>query len=150
MDNEKDFYIVSGAAYHALHYINNNMYYYFDISPFNIGIKNYNEDLNYIITKGDKLPLMNKKTIKIDNEKELKIYERYGNDNKENKLIGKIEINNDIINLGNNENNMKYGYRELKIEYEINDKLELFIRIFNGEKYGDKIKINLLFENFSN
>ena len=94
--------------------------------------------------------MINKKTIKIDNEKELKIYERYGNDNKENKLIGKIEINNDIINMDNNENNIKYGYRELKIEYEINEKLELFISIFNGEKYGDKMKINLLFDNFSN
>ena len=39
MDNEKDFYIVGGAAYQALNYINNNMYYYLDISPFNIGIK---------------------------------------------------------------------------------------------------------------
>ena len=152
MDNEKDFYIVGGAAYHALHYINNNMYYYFDISPFNIGIKNYNEDLNYIITKGEKIPLLNENTIKIDNENELKLYERYGNDNKSDKLIGKIELNNDIINtiMDLNENNIKYGYRELKIEYEINDKLEIFISIFNGEKYGDKIKVNLFYDNFSN
>ena len=152
MDNEKDFYIVGGAAYHALNYINNDIYYYFDISPFNIGIKKYNEDLNYIITKGDKIPIINKKTIKIENENELKIYERYENDVKNDRLIGKIEINNDIININkdNNENNIKYGYRELKIEYEINEKLELFISIYNGEKYGDKIKINLLFDNFSN
>ena len=63
-----------------------------------------------------------------------------------------MEINNYIVNINmdNYENNIKYGYRELKIEYEINEKLELFISIFNGEKYGDKMKINLLFDNFSN
>ena len=141
MDNEKDFYIVGGAAYHALNYINNNKYYFNDISVYSIGIQTYTGDLNYIIMKGQNIPIKNTKNIKLDNENELKIYEKYDNENKDIKLIGKIEINND------KENKMKYGYREVKIEYEINENHQIFISIFNGEKYENKIKMNLLFDN---
>ena len=42
---------------------------------------------------------------------------------------------------------MKYGYREIKIEYEINDNHQIFISLFNGEKYENKIPIQLLFDN---
>ena len=141
MDNEKDFYIVGGAAYHALNYINNNKYYFNDISVFNIGIQTYTGDLSYIIVKGQNIPIKNTKTIKLDIENELKIYEKYDNENKDIKLIGKIEINND------KENKMKYGYREIKIQYEINENNQLFISIFNGEKYENKIKMELLSDN---
>ena len=141
MDNEKDFYIVGGAAYHAFNCINNNKYYFNDISVFNIGIQTYSGDLSYIIMKGQNIPIKNTKNIKLDNENELKIYEKYDNDNKDIKLIGTIEMNND------KENKMKYGYREIKIEYEINDNHQIFISLFNGEKYENKIPIQLLFDN---
>ena len=143
MDNEKDNYIVGGASYHALNLINNNIYIFYDISPFNIGIKKYNGELNFIINKGEKIPVKNNKSIKIDNENELKIYEKYDNENNKEILIGKVELNN--IKMNNSESNTKYGFREIKFEYEINDKLDIFISIFNGEKYEDKIKINLLY-----
>ena len=40
--------------------------------------------------------------------------------------------------------NIKYGYKEIKIEYEINDKLEIIIRIFNGKNYGNDKKLRLI------
>ena len=130
MDNEKDFYIVGGAAFHALNSINNNIYSFNDISPFNIGIEKYNGYMDLIVSKGDKIPVVNKKSIKISNESnELKIYEVEDNDSMKNRLIKVIkfegnELNKDIIN----------GYTELKIEYEFNEKFELNIKLFNGEK----------------
>ena len=130
MDNEKDFYIVGGAAFHALNSINNNLYSFNDISPFNIGIEKYNGYMDLIVSKGDKIPVVNKKNIKISNESnELKICEVEENDPMKNKLIKVIkfddnEINKDIIN----------GYTELKLEYEFNEKFELNVKLFNGEK----------------
>ena len=144
MDNEKDFYLVGGAAYNALDCINKNIYTFYDISTFNLGIQKFNGDFSYFIIKGDKIPGKFKKTIKISNEKQLKIYEKLENGNK---LIGIIPIGN-IIDT--NKDNLKYGFRELKIEYEINDKLELLISILNMEKSENKVKLNLLFDNFTN
>ena len=138
MDNEKDFYIVGGAAYHALNYINSNKYYFNDISAFSIGVQTYTGVLSYIITKGEKIPIKNQKVIKLDNENELKIYEKYDEENKNIKLIETIEINNDNFE---NENYIKYGYREVKIEYEINEDHQLFISLFNGDKIEKKIKL---------
>ena len=143
MDNEKDFYIVGGAAYYSTSSgknNNNNLYSFNDISPFNIGIQKYNGNLDYIIMKGEKIPMKNRKTIKIENIKELNIFEQYEeNENNNNILIGKIKIDGDTWM-----NNIKYGYKELKIEYEINDKLEIIIRLYNGEIYGKEKKVRLI------
>ena len=129
IDNQKDFYIVGGAAYHALNTINNNIYFFKDISQFNIGIEKYNGHMEYIIKKGENIPFKNKKIVKINNSSnEIKIYEGDENEAKNNNLIGKVSIDNsedDILNLNS-------GYREVKIEYEINEKFEINIRIYNG------------------
>ena len=119
--------------------INNQIYSFYDISPFNIGIKKYNGEIDYIIIKGSKIPIKNNKTIKIDNENILEIYERNENDKNKDNLIGKINLNNIFNNMGSNTN---FGFKEIKIEYELNDILDLFISILNGE-CNDKIKINL-------
>ena len=146
IDNEKDFYIMGGAAYHSINTRknkNNNLYLFNDISPFNIGIEKYNGKLDYIIMKGDTIPVKNKKTIKIENKNEINIFENYeGNENNNNNiLLGKIQIDdNDNIWM----DNIKYGYKEIKIEYEINDKLEIIIRIFNGKNYGNDKKLRLI------
>ena len=142
MDNEKDYYIVGGAAYHAMNVnnINNDTYSFYDISPYNIGIENYNGSLDYLIIKGDTIPIKNTKTIRIKNGNEMKIYEK--NEKEENKrLIGKIIIKN----KDNNNMSINTEYREVKIEYEINDKLEILIKELNGEKYEDAY---ILYENF--
>ena len=129
-DSEKDFYIVGGAAFHALNSISNNIYSFNDISPVNIGIEKYNGYMDLLVTKGDKIPIINNKSVKISNDSnQLKIYEIEDNDSMKNKLIKVIEIENndfykDIIN----------GYRKLKIEYDFNENLELNIKFFNGEK----------------
>ena len=129
MDNEKDFYIVGGAAFHALNSLSNNIYSFNDISPFNIGIEKYNGYMDLIVSKGDKIPIVNKQCVKISNESnELKIYEIEDSDSMKNKLIKVIEIEDNEI-----DKNINNGYQELKIEYEFNDKFELNIKIFNGE-----------------
>ena len=130
IDSEKDFYIVGGAAFHALNSISNNIYSFNDISPVNIGIEKYNGYMDLLVTKGDKIPVINKKRVKINNDSnQLKIYEIEDKDSMKNKLIKAIEIENneiykDIIN----------GYREIKIEYQFNENIELNIKLFNGEK----------------
>ena len=139
MDNEKENYLVGGAAYHAFNLINNQIYSFYDISPFNIGIKKYNGEIDYIIIKGTKIPIKSNKTIKIDNENILKIYQINENDNNKENLIGKINLNNIFNNLGCNK---KIGFKEIKIEYELNDVFDLFISILN-EECNDIIKINL-------
>ena len=130
LDSEKDFYIVGGAAFHALNSINNNIYSFNDISPVNIGIEKYNGYMDLLVTKGDKIPIINKKSIKISNDSnQLKIYEIEDNGSMKNKLIKVIEIeNNEIYKDINN------GYRKIKIEYKFNENFELSIKLFNGEK----------------
>ena len=145
IDKEKDFYLVGGAGYHAINYANNNVYSFNDISPFSIGIENYNGNLDYIIIKGEKIPSKNRQIIRINNDKELKIFEKDDNKDKNNKLIGIVKIEDDAeIDM----DNIMDGYKEIKIEYEINDKLELIIKIFNGEKYGNEIKVGLIYDNY--
>ena len=141
LDTEKDFYNVGGAAYHALNSINNNIYLFFDICPFDLGIMNYHGELNLIIKKGEKIPILKEKILKVKNENSLKIYEKIENENI-NKLIGTIELDN----INNDIENFKYGFRELKIKFEVNDEIEIFISIFNNDegKYKNKQKVNLL------
>ena len=147
MDNEKDYYIVGGAAYHAIstNTNSNDKYSFYDISPYNIGIENYNGSLDYLVIKGNTFPMKNTKNIRIKDENELKIFER--NEKEEyNKLIGKIIIENEKnLNKNFDTNNMQSEYREVKIKYEVNEKLEIIIEILNGEKYE---KINILYDNY--
>ena len=142
LDAEKDYYNVGGAAYHALNYINNNNIYSFeDVCPFDIGIINYLGELNLIINKGETIPISKEKILKIKNENSLKLYEKLGNN--KNRLIGTIELDNESKN--DIENILKYGYKEIKIKYEVNDKIELSISIFNfNEGKYEKKKLDFL------
>ena len=133
-DNE--FNAVGGACYFAMN-IKNNIFSFKDISHFNLGIKIYNDTLYYLTKKGDIIPIRKKETIKIGKSPELEIYEE-NNKTKEKRLIGKFDIDNYI-----NYNENKLNYIEITIEFELNEDLNLTMRIFNGENFSKEIKCKL-------
>ena len=118
-----------GATYYAMN-IKNNKYLFQDISNFNIGIKTYNDTLFYLIKKGDIIPIKAQAQIKIKNNSVLELYEENLN-TKNKKLIGKFNIDDNCIEKNNNNK-----YNEIKIEYEINEELNINMKIFNGKDFS--------------
>ena len=53
-------------------------------------------------------------------------------------MIGKFDIDNYI-----NYNENKLNYIEITIEFELNEDLNLTMRIFNGENFSKEIKCKL-------
>ena len=130
--SNKDFYTVGGACYFAIN-IKYNIFSFQDISQFNLGIKTYNDTLYFITKKGDIIPKRNKETIKIGKNSELELYEE-DNKTKEKRLIGKFDIG---TNIKYNEN--KLNYNEITLEYELNEELNLTMKIFNEENISKEI-----------
>ena len=137
-DLNKEFFIVGGASYYAMN-IKNNKYLFQDISNFNLGIKTYNDTLFYLVKKGDIIPIKANAQIKIKNNSELELYEENSN-NKNKQLIGKYNIDsNYIIN--------KTKYNEIKIEYEINEELNINIRLSDEKNFLKELNCKLYIYN---
>jgi molecular chaperone DnaK (HSP70) len=134
--SDNAFYAVGGACFYGIN-LKNNIFSFKDISHFNLGIKTYNDTLYYLTKKGDIIPIRNKETIKIGKSGELELYEE-DNKTKEKKLIGKFDIDNNI-----NYNENKLNYNEITIEYELNEDLNLTIKIFTGENFSKEINCKL-------
>ena len=137
-DLNKEFFIVEGASYYAMN-IKNNKYLFQDISNFNLGIKTYNDTLFYLVKKGDIIPIKANAQIKIKNNSELELYEE-NSTNKNKQLIGKYNIDgNYIIN--------KTKYNEIKIEYEINEELDINIRLSDEKNFLKELNCKLYIYN---
>ena len=134
--SDNEFYVVGGACFYAIN-LKNNVLSFKDISHFNLGIKTYNDTLYYLTKKGYIIPIRNKETIKIGRSSELELYEE-DNKTKEKKLIGKFDIHKNI-----NYNENKLNYNEITIEYELNEDLNLTIKIFKGENFSNEINCKL-------
>ena len=138
-DFNNEFSIVGGATYYAMN-IKNNKYLFQDISNFNIGIKTYNDTLFYLIKKGDIFPIKLKAQIKIKSNSEIELYEEnYITKNK--KIIGKFILEDNYIEK-------KLKYQEIKIEYEINEDLDIKMSIFNGQNFSNVLNSKLYIYNF--
>ena len=138
-DINNEFYIVGGATYYAMN-IKNNKYLFQDISNFNIGIKTYNDTLFYLIKKGDIIPIKAQAQIKIKNNSVLELYEE-NLVTKNKKLIGKFNIDDNCIEKKNK-------YNEIKIEYEINEELNINMKIFNGKDFSYVVNSKLYIYNY--
>ena len=122
--------------------IKNNKYLFQDISNFNIGIKTYNDTLFYLIKKGDIIPIKAQAQIKIKNNSVLELYEE-NLVTKNKKLIGKFNIDDNCIEKNNNNK-----YNEIKIEYEINEELNINMKIFNGKDFSYVVNSKLYIYNY--
>ena len=104
------------------------IYSFYDKCNFNIGIEDYNDELIYIIKEGTKFNEKIQKKIKIGYDNELRVYEGDGEDLNKNVLIGRIKLDDMINDRINQKDN---NFRELDLEFEINNKLELIIKFQN-------------------
>ena len=138
-DYINEFFIVGGATYYSMN-IKNNKYLFQDISNFNIGIKTYNDTLFYLIKKGDIIPFKSNAQIKIRSNSEIELYEE-NIITKNKKLIGKFNLDNDYIEK-------KSKYNEIKFEYEINEELDINIKLFNGQNFSNVLKSKLYIYNY--
>jgi molecular chaperone DnaK (HSP70) len=144
-DLDKEFYNVGGSAYYAMSINNNhenNINDFQDLSSFNIGIKIYNDTLFYFIKKGDIIPMKKSALIKLNKNSNIEIYEE-DSKTKNKKLIWKFDINNEFI-MNNNLNEKKSKYFEIIIEYQINEELNLILRISNGKNFSKELFFNIL------
>ena len=136
----KEFYSLAGAAYYALNIKYNNILFQ-DISQFNLGFKAFNGTLNYIIKKGDIIPIKNIVNIKLAKDSDLELYE-VDTQTKRQKLICKFNIEQEKI-IEQNYMDKKLKYREIKIEYELNELLNLKLKIINGNNISKELDFKL-------
>ena len=128
IDND---YIIKGAI---LHCQNKNSYFpkfkIINISPSSIGIENYNEQMEFLIKKGDYIPIKIIKSVKIkkplNNIISINIYEGESKYVKNNKLISKnsLDINKNLLNFKKDE---KYIELLFQIFMDSNYHLNVFI-----------------------
>ena len=128
IDND---YIIKGAI---LHCQNKNAYFpkfkIINISPSSIGIENYNEHMEFLIKKGDYIPIKIIKSVKIkkplNNIISINIYEGESKYVKNNKLISKnsLDINKNLLNFKKEE---KYIELLFQIFMDSNYHLNVFI-----------------------
>ena len=124
----KDFYIVSGATYQGFN-LKNNILYFQDVSQFNIGIEKYDKNLYYLIKKGDTIPLKNTTSIKIRKNSDLNIYE-LDTETKNKRFIFNYVLKDENISEKNYNIN-DVDYRHINIEYEIDEELNLNLKILD-------------------
>ena len=129
-----DYYITSGAAIQSYNIgITNIQYYLEDICPLSFGIESLDGMMKFIIEKGEKIPIINQRFIKIkknnensnkENYLEINIYEGENKEVNKNKLISSVNI--DKKNFKNEK--ICNNYIELLIQFEIDKKFNL--RVF--------------------
>ena len=152
-DENKNYYIVAGAALSA-YYLNNQFssYIFKNICPINLGIETYNGNMDIIIKKNTELPLTNRKDIKIKNENNddilIKIFEGEDNIAKNNKLItqficSKKELKCPKYNKNNN-------YIEISIEFQIDNCLNIIFFVNDNKTYENLFKYEINIEKVEN
>ena len=129
-----DYFITSGAAIQSYNIgIKNTQYYLEDICPLSFGIESLDGMMKFIIEKGEKIPIINQRFIKIkknnensnkENYLEINIYEGENKEVNKNKLISSVNI--DKKNFKNEK--ICNNYIELLIQFEIDKKFNL--RVF--------------------
>ena len=144
-NSNKELYTVQGALLYAINKTN-NLYIIQDISQFNIGIKVYNDTLHYLIKKGEIIPLKNNIKIRIGKNSELQIYEE-DNQTKNKLLIGKFVLDNDETKNIYYQENKIINYREISLEYEFDEDLNLTIKLNNGDNVPKILHCKLFHSN---
>ena len=121
----EDYYIAAGAAIQSYNIGTLvNKYILLDICPISFGIESLDGLMDFVIEKGDKIPKLNQKFIKIkrnnancknENFLEINIYEGENKEVNKNKLISCVNIDKKNFNNEKITNN----YIEILIQFEI-------------------------------
>ena len=124
-ENYEDYYIAAGAAIQSYNLGTLvNKYILLDICPISFGIESLDGLMDFVIEKGDKIPKLNQKFIKIkrnnancknENFLEINIYEGENKEVNKNKLISCVNIDKKNFNNEKITNN----YIEILIQFEI-------------------------------
>jgi len=143
-DDNKDYFIVSGAALRAYNINNQSDSYIFkNVSQFNIGIESYDGSFDMLIRQNCGLPLHINKIIKVknnynDNNIIINMFEGEQNSAKKNRFISQIMFNKKEFNFIKHINESEY--LELYIEFEIDCFLNIKFYINDDKTYKNFIK----------
>lgn len=145
-----DFYLVTGASLEAM---NNNLntnlkkYIFKEICPISFGIENAQGEVDLIIKKGNRIPIIQKNLVKIYKNKnsdlvEIKICE-IDNENKNKKLI--LSSNTiDIKNMKLIPNDyLENEFVELLFEFEIDDNFNLSVFILDRNTFKRRFEFSI-------
>ena len=144
-NDNKDFYIVAGAALLAYNLNNQTFFIYRNICPINIGIESYNGNFDIIVEKDSELPLNIKKNIKIKNNDSnaviINIYEGKEKIAINNKFISRFTF--DKYEFKFNEDINKKDFFELFVEFEIDINLNIKFYINDNNSYNHLFKCEI-------
>ena len=143
-----EFYLVTGASLESM---NNNLNYNYkkyifkDICPISFGIENSSGDVDLIIKKGNKIPIIQKNLVKIYKNKysdlvKIKICE-IDNENK------KIILSNTHIDIKNMKlipkNKLDNEFIELLFEFEIDENFNLSVFILDLTTFKRRFEFSI-------
>ena len=143
-----DFLIAAGASIQS-YYLEklNSKYSLVDICPVSFGIESLDGEMDFLIVKGDNIPKINQKFIKIKNNKddnslEIKIYEGENKQVIKNKYISNVNIDKNSLKK---EKLYKY-YIELLIQFEIDNSLNLRLYLLESQTLKRRIEFLINFD----
>ena len=150
----EDCYIAAGAAIHS-YYISgtNSKYFLKDICPISFGIETLDGVMDFIIVKGEKIPIINQKFVKVkkNNEKsknenclEINIYEGENKEVNKNKLISCVNI--EKKNFKNEK--ICNNYIELLIQFEIDNFFNLRVFVLEAKTLKRRFECIINFDFF--
>ena len=144
-NDNKDFYIVAGAALLAYNLNNQSFFIFRNICPINIGIESYNGNFDIIVEKDSELPLNSKKNIKIKNNDNnyviINIYEGKETMAINNKFISKFSFDKNEFKFIEDIN--KKDFLELFVEFEIDINLNIKFYINDNNSYNHLFKCEI-------
>ena len=151
-DENENYFIVAGTSLRAYYLNNHSSFIFKNICPINIGIEDYNGNMDIIIKKNSELPLNIKKDIRIKNENSndilIKIFEGEDNIAKNNILISQFIFNKD--ELKNFKDNKINNYLEISIEFQIDSYLNIIFFINDNKTYDHLFKCEINIEKTEN
>ena len=148
-----DYYVAAGAAIQSYNLDSTNSKYFLkDICPISFGIETLDGMMEFVIEKGEKIPIKNQKFIKIKknneskNEKylEINIYEGENKEVNKNKLISCVNI--DKKNFKNEK--ICNNYIELLIQLEIEQFFNLRVFVLDPKSLKRRFECIINFDVF--
>ena len=151
-----EFYLVAGTGLEAM---NNNLknnlkkYFFKDICPISYGIENALGDVDLIIKKGNKIPVIQKNFVKVYKNKnsefvDIKICEV--NDDNKKVILSHSNINVKKMKLFSIDDKEENELIELLFEFEIDENFNLFVFILDKKTFKRRfeffIKIDVIID----
>ena len=142
-ENKYQNFIIKGATLHCFNKsISFPKYRITDIIPFSIGIENYKHEIDFLIKKGECIPIRLNKYIKIKkdlNNIHIRLYEGENKNVRNNKLITNINVDiNNLINVKREEK-----YIEILIQFIMDSNFNISLYILDRNSYKRQLEYNI-------